>query len=760
MLIVALAGSLCVALSIWGAAAWIHMRGGDTEAGRTDRLSVLDASFGQGISPVGEPTRDWFVSIDDLLPDATVAPLEYREGSNAPELIGFDDRVVGVATQWDEDTETQREVTFGIDADDGSIVWTRSDLSPTCAAVNLDRLLVCQRAGDRPGLVLVDPEDGSDLASSDLPPYAATLLEHDGTLYALNLNAPDSDQRLSVTAYALPNLTKQWTTALDTTIVECCHGDFALEVDGNDLTAYWINALWRIDRRSGEVLEADGSPGWRLHGDHTILTSSDDTGRTSFTHISDASGRTVAGNDGSLWFDLGGEVAAMGRVGIGDTLFDLGSGEALWTTPTVYGDRSARWSHDLTHVIVEDWDVGSTIVLDAEDGAVLAEVSGTHVDAELRFAGEVALSAPSSGHELRAYDLRTGEPAWSRDISAVDAYFDADIPNLHGVTAVGRTIAVAGEDGIAGFTGFPHSDRDSRGNDTSGVALTTACGRPPEFVPVATALSGGGITITYEVHAVCPGGQWLNWSQLRVPITVDGNTYTDGYFDFSRTPYWITDPDSDDDRTRLRLTYGFADATVPYDDIAEAIESDGGSGTVVVVPCEPGPANTEDAPVPADPAYGGDPDEAIGSSGGPDTGDPQESALEALQRIAAEDRDTVAGLEWTAQLSSKRPGTYDDGRVYDSYDDILALHLEYRARYPDSLLAWSNDWPGSFGPSSKDYWITLGGQSESATIPILDWCRDEGWGDGDCWAKRLLTTGNPDKESRHKDSSPPDPSKN
>jgi hypothetical protein len=335
--------------------------------------------------------------------------------------------------------------------------------------------------------------------------------------------------------------------------------------------------------------------------------------------------------------------------------------------------------------------------------------------------------------EVRAYDAATGDLAWTRSLpGSYDSLYLA-----------GDSIVAVGSYGFFVLTDFPptrQADSDQRDGDT---AYVTACGAPPEFVPTASTTRFGGVAITYTVKATCDGGQWLNHSQLSVPFVVGGYAYASGYFDFSEEPYWIPEEGED-----LELVYPFENTQVPETRFEQAIQEDGGTGKVIEVPCEPGPDNTEGA-VPSDPSYGADPDDPTTADGAPDEStdeDRDETALEALQRIADEDAGAVdaLGTSWTAQLSSKKPGTADDGKVYDSYDDILALHLQHRARYPDSLLVYSNDWSGSFGPSSRDYWVTLSGQSEATSRPVLRWCQDEGWGLGDCWAKRLQHSGDPD----------------
>lgn len=272
-------------------------------------------------------------------------------------------------------------------------------------------------------------------------------------------------------------------------------------------------------------------------------------------------------------------------------------------------------------------------------------------------------------------------------------------------------------------------------------AYRTKCGSPPTFTPVEATNDTGGVTITYEVRAVCPGGQWLNWSQLRVPLVVDGVHWADGWFDYASTPYWIPE-----DGTLHRLTYPYGQLQVPYSDIVDAIDN---QVDVITVPCEPGPDNDDDGPVPSSATTPANDDTLVSSGETATDEELQESALEALRRIAAEDVDAVEALNWTAQLSSKKPGTRDDGIVYDTYDKILELHLSHRSRYPQSLLVWSGDWPGSYGDTSDDYWITLSGDSHASGADVLDWCDSEGWGAGDCWAKRLARSGEPMDNTRH-----------
>ena len=62
-----------------------------------------------------------------------------------------------------------------------------------------------------------------------------------------------------------------------------------------------------------------------------------------------------------------------------------------------------------------------------------------------------------------------------------------------------------------------------------------------------------------------------------------------------------------------------------------------------------------------------------------------------------------AGNQWFPQLSSKQPGTVDDGIRWD-YDSIWREHLRLRQQY-GAVLLWSGDWPTTF--KKPDYWVTI-----------------------------------------------------
>jgi serine/threonine kinase PknH len=84
----------------------------------------------------------------------------------------------------------------------------------------------------------------------------------------------------------------------------------------------------------------------------------------------------------------------------------------------------------------------------------------------------------------------------------------------------------------------------------------------------------------------------------------------------------------------------------------------------------------------------------------------------------------TAGAEgrWIPQLSSKRPGTVDDGQVWDC-SSIWREHLQLRDLY-DARLLWSGDWPATF--KQRDYWVTVAGITYPTADGAQAWCNSHG----------------------------------
>ncbi|HZU47702.1 MAG TPA: hypothetical protein VFA16_10715 [Mycobacterium sp.] len=115
---------------------------------------------------------------------------------------------------------------------------------------------------------------------------------------------------------------------------------------------------------------------------------------------------------------------------------------------------------------------------------------------------------------------------------------------------------------------------------------------------------------------------------------------------------------------------------------------------------------------------------------------PSPDPVSQLRGIANGDRSFVstslAGY-WVPQLSSKQPGTYDDGKYWDNAS-ILQEHLALRERYGAKLL-WSGDWPGTY--SDPDYWVTVAPQKFADSLAATTWCRNQGFDSDHCFAKQI-----------------------
>ncbi|MBB5166485.1 hypothetical protein [Mycobacterium sp. AZCC_0083] len=109
-----------------------------------------------------------------------------------------------------------------------------------------------------------------------------------------------------------------------------------------------------------------------------------------------------------------------------------------------------------------------------------------------------------------------------------------------------------------------------------------------------------------------------------------------------------------------------------------------------------------------------------------------------LRQLAAGDRPFVSAQladRWMPQLSSKQPGTIDNGFTWD---DTLTLyeHQRLRDRY-GAKLVWSGDW-ASF--DVKDAWVTIAPTTFTNADGALGWCYQNGFPMNYCAAKLVSAT--------------------
>ena len=112
-----------------------------------------------------------------------------------------------------------------------------------------------------------------------------------------------------------------------------------------------------------------------------------------------------------------------------------------------------------------------------------------------------------------------------------------------------------------------------------------------------------------------------------------------------------------------------------------------------------------------------------------------------LQAIVDSDRNAMEGFDglWVPQLSSKKPGTVDNGTTYDA-SSIYANYQGLVANHTNVRLLWSGDWSVY---RESDYWVAIYGQGFTTAAGANAWCDAQGFAADDCFAKRLSRTAGP-----------------
>jgi serine/threonine-protein kinase len=131
----------------------------------------------------------------------------------------------------------------------------------------------------------------------------------------------------------------------------------------------------------------------------------------------------------------------------------------------------------------------------------------------------------------------------------------------------------------------------------------------------------------------------------------------------------------------------------------------------------------------------------------PPASTPVDPAVQRLTAIAEGDRPFVRTWladSWVPQLSSKKPGTVDDGLVWNN-SLILLEHLRLRQQY-DARLLWSGNWSTFDKP---DYWVTVANVTFPDPDGALAWCRDRGFDRDHCFAKLVSTTHGPGGSTKY-----------
>ena len=739
--------------------------GSSAGPGGGDGPVVRPAAIDEGRSVLGEPDDSWTLFADDELSGSTTTAL--LDGDFPTYTVTHGDVVV---TQVETEDES---VVLGVDATDGDVVWRLSGpgYGQSCWGIDDDAALLCTHYEDDGAYTVVDVETGAVRTQASVDGFVTEVVSDRRSTY-LFVGSPDFDD-YSLEAIALDNesLARNWSTTLlaqvpyDEEDPNAYDGGVQPELGTTELSLTYGPSFYRLDPATGAIREQGPVDyddyatvdGYRIDTDYDydpeLTTVYDDQGNT----LLSATGGTWSGGQ-----DYSG--VQNGLVGIGDTLYDLATGSSRWDRSDLlvydeYGSSNFwAWTDEPGFVVVDDGgdydDPGATL-LDGSTGDTITHVEGYLSSDNSAFTDDAVITAD----DFAVVSVTSLEGALAWDRSLPEVYGGEDEGGWGDVVVSRNAVVVVGTDGLAGFTGFTGtasgdgSDEasddegdDDDGTGDGGTSYATDCGSEPELTPVEAEAANGGVTITFELTAVCPSGQWLSADTQLVTVTGapggSDQVLASGTFDFSYQPYWV--PPSDEGSVTVPLTFPIEAAYATPDEINAAI-----AGQVIHVDCVRDPA-AESGEVPADPDYGTPydvPASAVGT--GLPAEESAESALDALTRIAAADEPRAeSDLEgwWMPQLSSKQEGTQDDGIVY-TYDDILAEHLRLRLRYPDVRLVFSSDWKSFLVPG---YWVTLVGDTSARPRPALSWCDTNGFTVDHCYAKRLLRDGPPEGSTRHR----------
>lgn len=352
------------------------------------------------------------------------------------------------------------------------------------------------------------------------------------------------------------------------------------------------------------------------------------------------------------------------------------------------------------------------------------------------------LIAGDSVSGLQAVNLTDGSSAWNLPSSALGATSNT-APQ---VFAVGKNLVTLTGTTITGFapTG---GDATVPGAPTTQAPApegsVTHCSSAPTFTPEKFRTTSAGLVATMKVVATCPDGDVMSGAATRISISDAGKLVASGLFDFSRAPTAI--PSSDDDASiTLDLTYPPGSFYRTPDTLGQANGTASGQFTV---DCDPGAQTTNQLPAPqsgstAPPITATGPAVPAGTDIVATTGD-------ALRAQADSDRAFIlANLNnrWVAQLSSKRPGLYADGKTWDN-QAILDEFLGLRLRFNDVRLLYSTEWSVFSQPG---WWVTVAALTFPGPDQANAWCSAQGFDGDHCFAKLVSTTASADGSTRYR----------
>ena len=279
-----------------------------------------------------------------------------------------------------------------------------------------------------------------------------------------------------------------------------------------------------------------------------------------------------------------------------------------------------------------------------------------------------------------------------------------------GVALLGGRNGTASSSGDASSAQSGTSSSSSSSSSGSASACTTA---PDADVTSIDTTDGNMMVATVRLSSSCSGSSKATFdaNNTKIEITDSGSLVASAIFDFSADPI-----DLSSSSAQVKLAFKPNQYwTVPDQTSASSLSVSMGS---------------------ASPADGAASSLGNGVLGGANalTNDERESdAHQALENQIEHDKSAANGFytTYTTQLSSKRSGLNAEGKTW-TYQDIWEEFLNFKERYPNALLIWSNDYPNYTKKGPSEWYVTLSGESFSSTDAADNWCSANGYDTDHC----------------------------
>lgn len=733
---------VCVLALVLGGVVWwkLSSTGGSSDNAPDPVAGQLTGSFPTAPSPA------WSVDASSVGGTAYVSGLPLESNYMTLGAV-HDDRSLATLVNVGASVNGPALRLVGMDAESGR-AWSFDEPVSGCSASIVDSTIACLGRG---AAYFVDVRTGREIGRAPAPPQAFGIAFNGRAAFVRDFSGGNERQ---VVFHKVTPGGVEWQRTID--LPEALpSGDASQFIATDELVASADGVVAVISADDGrEIFTSPGRTGMSPRPDGSILVV---TG--SMTSGTPTNGPVVVVRPDGTTSDLAGmsvESAAVmtptqsGRVLIDGAYTDVADGARIWTTtdlpahtsPTVVlaDDREVVWT---THDAVTAVDaISGQTLWTTPTGPVYGSTGHAVTDGE-------RLIAPMADGGVTALDLVGGAPVWSVPPSTIGNTPAAGVtePRPPLTFAVGDRLITMTATTITGFapTGpeaiVPGTTRAAGTADGGEPEYVTPCGAPPVFTPQSFRTSAGGLGVTMKVTAKCPGGDVLYGPQTRITISDGSGIVASGNFDFQRAPVAVPSLDGAGEALTMELTYP-PGSFFRLPDTLGAQGSAAGGGRYLV-DCDKGPTSGA-APKLATPQSGTAASSTATGASFPAGADVTASSVSALRLQADADRAfIVANLNnrWVAQLSSKRPGLVAEGRTWADQailDEFLALRL----RFNDVRLLWSDEWPVF---SYRGWWVTVAAATFPGPVEANNWCRAQGFGPDNCFAKLVSTTAGPER---------------